>query len=140
MSITKNLTILKQKSKDFQGDSTRLEGIIKLLELNLKESKRKGIGLSAIQIEIPEKVAIIRTDKLNINLYNTRILKASDMRVSYGESCLSLPDVYVNILRPHKITIKNGDGKIYDLEGLEAVCCLHEIDHWHAILITDRVI
>lgn len=140
MEILKDLNILKQKSKNLEGNVMELQAIVALLEVSLKTSKRKGIGLSSVQIGILKKVAIIRTDKLTLDLWNTEILEASDLKTSYGESCLSLPNVKVDILRPHRIKIKNGDGKIYELTDLEAVCCIHEIDHWYGTLITDRVI
>ena len=141
MQILKDLKILKQKSKDFSDSDAEFQAIVVLLEQALIDSERKGVGLSAVQIGILKKVAIIRTDKLKLDLWNTEILEASDLRTSYGESCLSISeDIYVDILRPHKIKVKNGDGSIYDLTDLEAVCCVHEIDHWQGILITDRII
>lgn len=147
--IVTDLKTLKSKSAPFildddeigtwAGEMT-LEAIISDLDKELKASEIKGAGLSAIQIGLPLRVAIIRTEKLSLNLYNAKIVGGSESIVFKGEGCLSIPGIYLDTQRMNKITVLNGDGKEYKLEGFEAVVVQHELDHFDGILITDRKI
>lgn len=134
--IVTDLKILRKKSKEHTGIQPDLAILIQHLEQELIDCERNGIGLSAIQINIPLKVAIIRTEKLNLDLYNATIISASGSEIAI-EGCLSLPNQWVNVERPTEITLKNGDGKLYELKGFEARVALHEIHHWDGILIID---
>ena len=136
--IVTNLETLRNKSENYDAKEHSLKLIICALEKDLEESKMKGVGLSAIQIGIPLRVAIIRTNKISLNLFNAKIIHASGCKPFKGEGCLSIPDTYVNTLRMNNVTIKNGDGKEYELQGFEAVVAQHELDHWDGILILDR--
>jgi len=142
MVIVTDPKILKEKSKEIPT-SPIPEGyfrLIKDLEVALAESERKGVGLSAIQIAVPLRVAIIRSNTLNLDLYNTKILEASEVIKFKDEGCLSVPNKYVDTYRMNKIKILNGDGKVYDLQGLAAIIVQHEMDHWDGITILDREI
>ena len=66
--IITNQKILRQKSKEFKGSKEKLYKLIHKLEYELNNSKIPGVGLSAIQIGIPIKVAIIRYKNIVINL------------------------------------------------------------------------
>jgi len=115
--------------------------IIQKLEKELVLHKN-GIGLSANQIGIDAKVAIIRIpDKEKIDLINPKIVEHSKEIVFYKEGCLSLPDQKkeITIQRYEQITIENGfDRTKYVLYGMEAIACQHEIDHLNGLLITDK--
>lgn len=150
--IITDLKILRNKSALFILDSNldndigvlageeTLDGIIEDLDKELKKSKIKGAGLSAIQIGLPLRVAIIRTEELSMNLYNAKIVGGSEPIVFKGEGCLSIPNKYVDTNRMLKIRVKNGNGEEFDLQGFEAIVCQHELDHWDGILFTDREI
>ena len=138
--IVTDLKILRYKSTELldEDEEWSLKHIVNRLELELNASKMKGVGLSAIQIGITIRVCIIRTDKLSLDLYNAKIISGSESIIFKGEGCLSIPEVYLDTRRMNKITVLNGDGKEYKLEGFEAVVCQHEIDHFDGILFLDR--
>lgn len=138
--IITDLKILRTKSKDCPDDKVGFIQLIKTLEDELANSENPGVGLSAIQINVPIKVAIVRTEKLSLDLYNTEIVSGHTPIISKGEGCLSIPNTFMDTIRMNNITIKNGDGKVYELNGFEAIICQHEIDHFAGILITDRVV
>ncbi len=138
--IVTDLKILKKVSEPHKGTAEDRTLLVKELEKELKGSKRNGVGLSAIQIGNPLRVAIIRTDLLHLDLFNAKIVEGSGMFIHEREGCLSLPDQWINTERMNKVTIVNGDDKLYELKGFEAVVAQHEIDHWDGILITDRKI
>lgn len=138
--IVTDLKILRNKSIELldEDEEWSLKHIVNMLEIELNASKIKGVGLSAIQIGMDIKVAIIRTEKLSLNLYNAKIIGGSEPIVFKGEGCLSIPGVYLDTERMNKITVLNGNGKEHKLEEFEAIVVQHEIDHWSGILFTDR--
>lgn len=148
--IVTSLDTLKLKSQDFTGTEEDLKALVECLEFELKNSRIKGVGLSAIQIGIPERVAIIRYKteikvhgerrevETNIDLYNAEVIKQSNPFTFKGEGCLSLPLQWYDTERYNEITIRNGDGKEYKFSGFMAVVIQHEIDHWNGILVSGR--
>lgn len=136
--IVTDLETLRSKSENYDPKKHSLDDIIMCLEENLEVSKIKGVGLSAIQVGLPLKICIVRTEKLSLNLYNAEITKASEMITFKGEGCLSIPNVYLDTKRMNKITVKNGNGEEHSLEGFEAIVVQHELDHFEGILIIDR--
>ena len=135
--IVTDLQILKQKSKEIKITffNTEFKSIIKDLEDSLDLTK--GIGLSAIQIGISKKIAIIRFNKFNLNLINPVVLEKEEKFKFTDERCLSLPNLSINTVRYNKIKINN-NGKILKLSGIYAVACQHEIDHCNGLTILDR--
>lgn len=140
MAIITDLNRLRTKSHKFDGTDAELEELISCLDRELDASSTRGVGLSAIQINLPLQVAIIRTDNLNLNLYNAKIIEGSEMVISKNEGCLSMPGVFVDTRRMNRITIENGDGQIHKLAGFEAIVVQHELCHWHGQLITDYAV
>lgn len=151
--IVTNKSTLRLKSEEFKGSKKELKTLIETLELELEQSKKQGlegVGLSAIQIGIPDKVAIIRYktkikqygEKIIIeikhDLWNTEIVEKYNKFTFKGEGCLSLPNEYYNTERYNEITIKNGDGEIKRFTGFDAIIIQHEIDHWNGILVCDK--
>ena len=104
--IVTDLEILRSKSENYDPKKHSLDDIIMSLEGNLKISEIKGVGLSAIQIGNPIRVAIIRTERLSLNLYNAKIVHAYGCYLFKGEGCLSIPNTYVDILRMDSVIIK----------------------------------
>ncbi len=62
---------------------------------------------------------------------------------SYEEGCLSIPGVYLNVVRPSTIKLKfrdeMGRPRKMKADGLLARCIQHEMDHLNGILFVDRV-
>jgi peptide deformylase len=131
--------ILRQVSKPFQGTKEDLHKIIALLDRELLKSLIPGVGLSAIQISLPIQVAIIRTNILELDLYNARILDCSGLFRFKNEGCLSIPNIFKDTWRFENITIENGNKDIIKLQGYEAVVVEHELDHQNGILFIDRL-
>ena len=139
--ITYNIETLRNPSLDFDGTEENLKHIIMLLEFELKtHPQTSGVGLSAIQINVPVKVAIVRLEKLVLNLINAQIIHAEQPYEFEGEGCLSLPGYFCKTKRYNLITLRNGDGSETKYSGYEAAVIQHEIDHWHGIIFTDRKI
>ena len=105
----------------------------------------KGIGLSANQIGINERVFVMMLNmetEETITCFNPRIIKRYDDDVWFEEGCLSFPDEIINIQRPNRIVVKYEDEDKKDhkikLDGLAARVFLHEFDHLEGIVFTER--
>ena len=133
-NIITDIMFLKKKSEE--AIQKEAKDIIKDLEGSL--DLKRGIGLSAVQIGVLKKVGIIRLPKCTLDLINPKITNKDDRFRFKGEACLSLPGLRIDTARYMYITIENGDGRKYILEGLEAVAVQHEIDHMNGLNMIDR--
>jgi len=102
-----------------------------------------GVGLAASQVGVLKRIILVdgEEDEL-IVLINPVIIK-SEGEVVEEEGCLSVPDIYSQVKRSSKVTIKalNENGDLIEItkEGLTARALQHEIDHLDGILFIDRI-
>jgi peptide deformylase len=110
--------------------------------------ENKGIGLAAIQIGIPKRLAVIDLDPTGpdskvLYLINPKIVAASEELSTYQEGCLSVPEFWEEVHRPAKLTVEymdeKGEMQRMDAEGLFATCLQHEIDHINGRLFIDHL-
>jgi len=144
--------VLREKSKSIKHVD---EMVLKLIDsmkkvgLNWEESRdfEVCVGLAAIQIGLPIKVVIVRTEETEKRefdvLINPKIVKTyGELTVDF-EGCLSVKDIYGLVPRYTKIKIQalNEDGKIIRViaEGFKARLIQHEIDHTKGILFVDHI-
>ena len=106
-----------------------------------------GVGLSANQIGIDERVFVMISDmdtQETITCFNPKIIKESKDMVTMEEGCLSYPDLFLDISRPSTVIVKyeDEDKKIYKtkLTGFIARIFQHEYDHMEGIDFTQRSI
>jgi peptide deformylase len=107
-----------------------------------------GIGLAAIQVGVPKRIAVIDLDPGGPNskpiyLVNPRIIEASEEVSTYHEGCLSVPEVWDDIERAARLTVEYTDEsavrQVVKAEGLFATCLQHEIDHINGLLFIDHL-
>jgi peptide deformylase len=74
---------------------------------------------------------------------NPEIISGSDTLVSYEEGCLSVPDIYADVMRPETIVFQAQilGGAFISLEvgGFLARILQHETDHLNGIVFVDRL-
>ena len=108
----------------------------------------KGIGLAAPQVGIAKRILVIDLDIENPTtpphvFINPEIISSSATIDTYEEGCLSIPGVYLDVVRPSSIKIsfrdEMGRPKKMNADGLLARCIQHEIDHLNGILFVDLV-
>jgi peptide deformylase len=110
-----------------------------------------GIGLAAPQINVHDRVVIVRLNASSythgqadpsIALVNPEIVEAGDERRDF-DGCLSFPGLYGETIRPHNLRVTGIDesGQPFDRRfvGFDAVVVHHEIDHLNGILFIDRI-
>ena len=72
---------------------------------------------------------------------NPEITWKSDLKSTYEEGCLSIPNQFAKIERPEKCNVKfldyDGNHKEIKAEGLLSTCIQHEIDHLNGVLFID---
>ena len=108
----------------------------------------KGIGLAAPQVGVHQQLLVIDLDLENaatppLVLINPEISSASAGLDTYEEGCLSIPGVYLNVVRPTEIELsyrdEMGRPRKMKADGLMARCIQHEMDHLNGVLFVDRV-
>ena len=123
---------------DVDGKRVRLvdDMFTTLYESNL------GIALAAPQIGVQKQIFVWDLDGEQHVIFNPRIAD-SDGEWMYEEGCLSIPGLYVEMVRP-KTVLMTGidiDGNEIEREAdeLEARMYQHELDHLHGVLMFDRM-
>ena len=108
----------------------------------------KGIGLAAPQVGIHQQLLVIDLDLENaatppLVLINPEISAASASIDTYEEGCLSIPGVYLDVVRPTAIELsfrdEMGRPRKMKADGLMARCIQHEMDHLNGVLFVDLV-
>lgn len=117
-----------------------------------------GIGLAAIQVGEPKRVLVIdlqrRGEATDADaepadirdpryFVNPEIVWASDEVGAYNEGCLSVPELYGDVVRPLRIRVRwldyDGREREEELDGMMATCLQHELDHLDGVLFFDHL-
>lgn len=104
--------------------------------------KAPGLGLAAPQIGVQKKIFVYDIDGEPQTLLNPRIVESRGEWV-YDEGCLSIPGLYVEMLRPKEVLLEavnlNGDTIQIEADELLARLFQHELDHLNGVLMFDRM-
>jgi len=108
----------------------------------------KGLGLAANQIGITKRFFAIGHESFDVFkkpaiIYNPVLVFADEEQELGQEGCLSFPGVLLQVSRPKIIMVRyqnnKGEFLLSRLEGLEARCFQHELDHLDGITFNKRV-
>jgi peptide deformylase len=101
-----------------------------------------GIGLAAPQIGVQKQIFVWEVEGEPMVIINPEIVESSGEWV-YDEGCLSIPGLYVEMLRPNQVLMRGRtlEGNEIEIEADELMGRLfqHEIDHLHGVLMFDRM-
>jgi len=141
LTYPEDKSYLKFLSRPITEKEVKQLYIIERIKAAIPYAWTHGLGLSAIQIGEPYRVAwynIQKEDKVfERTLLNPEILDKSKLYMFSGEGCLSIPGKRFTVDRYLHIVVKSGN-HTFDATGLEAVMIQHEIDHMDGILSFDR--
>ena len=143
--IVKTEKQLREKCLEFDFDNPVVDPIELKKELIDAMFDHAGLGVSANQIGYNTRVFAMRgeTKAESVVCFNPSIVDFSPEMNTMEEGCLSLPDVYVRVVRPSHVAIKYLDEFQKEegllAEGLTARVFQHELDHLDGILMIDRV-
>lgn len=102
-----------------------------------------GIGLAAVQVNVPLRVIVIDTsqDQSDLRVFINPEISSRDGEQEVEEGCLSVPGVFAPVRRAEAITVRalNREGEPFELQvdGLLSVCIQHEIDHLDGRVFVD---
>lgn len=132
--------VLRQRSEEISAVDADVRRLIDDLFETMDAAK--GVGLAANQVGVARRVAVVGVDDRRIVMVNPVLLSAEG-RERAEEGCLSIPEAYGEVARPHRVVLEatGRDGKQYRLEaeGLLARAIQHEIDHLDGILFLDHL-
>ena len=128
---------------------------LKALVQDLRDTlaRADGCGLAAPQIGVSLRVVIVDGDVVS-DVYdylkdfrrviiNPEILEESEEKNTYSEGCLSIPNLYCDVVRPAKITLRYYNEDLVQvtetLDKFAARMVQHELSHLDGNLFTDNV-
>lgn len=151
--LTYNSKRLREKSQPVKKLDKAAMRLVKDLVETLRYSG--GVGLSAPQLGVLKRVLVYeykkpkdstdKTSDLQLTiLINPEIIKTSAKTEVGEEGCLSFPNLFGQVERYKKITVKalgiNGKEIKFEAKDLEARIIQHETDHLNGILFVDRLV
>ena len=108
----------------------------------------RGIGLAAPQIGVHLQLLVIDLELEDpssppLVLINPEITGVGGSICTYEEGCLSIPGVYLDVVRPSVVEVSYRDAmgrpKRLKADGLMARCIQHEMDHLNGVLFVDQI-
>ena len=139
-----NHPMMKQRIPEY--DITLLPNPVMTNTINRLKMTMKlynGLGLSANQCGVFERVFIVGNGEIVIVCINPKVIKASDDLIKDNEGCLSFPGLFLKVERASSVEVEYYDlqGKKYNttFTGLTARCFLHELDHMNGITMDKHV-
>lgn len=136
---------LRHKSTPIKRVNARLKKIVaEMFDLMYEAA---GVGLAANQVNLGIRLFIMnesgtRGDGEEFVFINPVISKPKGSE-ERQEGCLSLPDLYGNVIRPREVRVQgyNLQGKPFDqtVDGLFGRIIQHETDHLDGVLFIDRM-
>ena len=133
--------VLKSKAAPVENIDGKVARLVKGMFETLTHTDN-GLALAAPQIGVQKQVVVWDLGEEPLAIVNPVVVE-SDGEWVYDEGCLSIPGLYVEMLRPKLVLVRGVglDGEIVEIEAdeLEARMFQHEIDHLHGILMFDRL-
>lgn len=139
-----NHPMMKQRIPEY--DITLLPNPVMTHTINRLKMTMKlynGLGLSANQCGVFERVFIVGNGEIVIVCINPKVIKVSEDLIKDNEGCLSFPGLFLKVERASSVEVEYYDyqGKKYNttFTGLTARCFLHELDHMNGVTMDKHV-
>jgi peptide deformylase len=147
------LAIHKLGSRELRAPTRRISKVDEAVRELARDMLRcmytaRGIGLAAPQVGVHRQLLVIDLDLEEaatppLVLINPEITAAGASCNTYEEGCLSIPGVYLDVVRPLVVEVsfrdEQGRPRRLKADGLLARCIQHEMDHLQGVLFVDRV-
>lgn len=145
LAIDTDMASLRRLSRRFAIKDDDINELVLNMKRSMTAAWTQGVGLAAIQIGIPIRVAIYykvtEAGKFQRTLINPTIVASNTLTACIGEGCLSIPHQLYTTWRYSTIEFTHEvDGQLVQdrATGREAQIVQHEIDHMNGILCCDR--
>ncbi len=142
--------ILKQVSQPVEEVDESIVEIIQDLVDTMVDAGH-SVGVAAPQIGVLRRVVVVDVSKSKLGkennhglleMVNPEIIEKSGNKMM-REGCMSVPDYTGNVTRAEHIVVefsnREGQLRVIEASGFEAVAIQHEIDHLDGKLFLDRV-
>ena len=135
--------VLKQTAERWDFENHVNAAVIEREMLELMRASN-AIGLAGNQVGLLRRVFVMKlTDGREIGCFNPWIMFGDNDKIEGEEGCLSFPNLWLKVKRDNKITAayldNTGKQCIIELEGLDARCFQHEMDHLDGVTFTEYV-
>jgi peptide deformylase len=135
--------VLKQKAENWDFKNHVNAAVVEQEMLELMRASN-AIGLAGNQVGLLRRVFVMRTsDGQELGCFNPWIMIGDNDFINGEEGCLSFPNLWLKVERHNKITAmyldNAGKNCIIELEGLDARCFQHELDHLDGVTFTEHV-
>ena len=142
---------LRKTSENITPDFPELKALISDLYETMNNAN--GVGLAAIQINVPMSVLVVNADPFKEDhpdlagfqktYINLEILEESGDEWNYEEGCLSVPTINEHVSRKPTIKIEYDDENFVrqteTVSGMVARVLQHEYDHLQGRVFTDNL-
>ena len=138
--------VLRQPAKRIAKVDQSIRNLVReMLQTMYSEN---GIGLAAPQVGLNKQLLVIDCEPDEpttepMVLINPEIISYGQELCKIEEGCLSVPGVYLDVIRPEAITVafkdENGRPQKISASGLLSRCIQHEMDHLNGVMCVDRV-
>ncbi len=137
--------VLKSRSTPVKDFDESLENLAQDMMRIMRENE--GVGLAANQIGRLKRIFVVAYQEEEGELHefaivNPVIEESSEASEKDIEGCLSIPEIRVEVERPHAVTVSGKDPSGAPVrvraEGRLARIFQHEIDHLDGVLMLDR--
>lgn len=117
-------------------------GIAEAMERTMVEAD--GFGLAANQVGLRVRAFAIHLRSGEVmTMFNPRLTPIDGESDLGEEGCLSFPGLYLKVRRLRRVRVQyekaRGQSASMDLDGIDAVCAQHEVDHLDGRVFTSRV-
>lgn len=135
--------VLNQTCEPITSFDSKLKKLVRDMFDTMYEAD--GVGLAGPQIGVLKRIAVIDADDETgpFVLINPEITEQTGEELGV-EGCLSIPNVYGEVIRAQSVTVQAVDvkGRPFSLkaEGYVARAIQHELDHLDGILFTTKVV
>ncbi len=132
-----------------ESDDSRVEVVQDLVDTMLDAGH--SVGVAAPQIGVLRRVVVVDVSKSKLGkddnhglleMINPEIIEKSGSKMM-REGCMSVPDYTGNVTRAEHIVVeftnRQGQVRVIEASGFEAVAIQHELDHLDGLLFLDRV-
>lgn len=135
--------ILAQEAENWDFENHVNAAVIEREMLELMKISN-GRGLAGNQVGLLRRVFVMKLeDGRELGCFNPWILYGDNNFVHGEEGCLSFPNLWLKVPRHNKITAmyldNTGKSCIIELEGIDARCFQHELDHLNGVCFTDGI-
>ncbi len=145
--------VLSAKARPVREDEFGPELQQKLADMAETMYAAPGVGLAAPQVADGRRMVVVDPGNEKeehgglpqrelIAMVNPEIVERGDDMISWEESCLSVPELYVQVRRHRRVRVRwrDGAGERHErvFEGFPAVVVQHELDHLDGRTIFDR--